>query len=135
MANAKMPLPEITKGMIVGFLIGLPIAGMVGGFVSWLATQRRAQELAGDYRLYQVVIVTRPIRAGEPLEASSLARRPVPAMVVSANTVSPDELPELLGREPLIGFEPGDLLLRTAFGLPPREHPPGAEQEPAEPSQ
>jgi len=131
-ATSKISFPEITKGMIVGFLIGLPMAGMVGGFVSWVATQKRARELAGDYQQYQVVIVTRPIRAGEPLEAKSIARRPVPAMVVSANTVSPDEVNELLGKAPLVGFEPGDLLLRTAFGLPPREKPPGAGREPAE---
>lgn len=129
MASSNTRFPEITKGMIVGFLIGLPIAGMVAGFVAWAATQRRAQELAGDYRQYQVVIVTRSIRPGEPLEASSLARRPVPAMVVSTNTVAPDEVDELLGKEPLIGFEPGDLLLRSAFGLPPREQPPGAGRE------
>lgn len=111
--------------MIVGFLIGLPVAGMLAGFVAWAATQRRAQELAGDYRQYQVVIVTQPIRAGEPLHASQVARRPVPAMVVSTNTVSPDEVDDLLGKEPRIDFEPGDLLLRSAFGQPPREEPPG----------
>ncbi|HLV60546.1 MAG TPA: SAF domain-containing protein [Fredinandcohnia sp.] len=128
MAKTKTTWPEITSGMIVGFLIGLPLAGMVAGFVAWAATQRRAQELAGDYQQYQVVIVTQPIRAGEPLRAAQVARRPVPAMVVSANTVSPDEINDLLGKPPSIDFEPGDLLLRSAFGLPPRASPPGAAQ-------
>lgn len=123
MAKTKMRWPEITSGMIVGFLIGLPLAGMLAGFVAWAATQRRAQELAGDYQQYLVVIVAAPIQAGEPLRSSQVARRPVPGMVVSPNTVSPDEINDLLGKEPLISFEPGDLLLRSAFGLDPREAP------------
>ena len=115
--------------MIVGFLIGLPIAGMLAGFVAWAATQRRAQELAGDYQQYQVVIVTAPIQAGEPLRSAQLARRPVPGMVVSANTVSPDEVNDLLGKPPIISCEPGDLLLRSACGLEPRESRPGESDE------
>lgn len=123
-AKAKTRWPEITSGMIVGFLIGLPVAGMLAGFVAWAATQRRAQELAGDYQQYQVVIVTAPIRAGEPLDSVQVARRPVPGMVVSGNTVSPDEINDLFGKAPLISFEPGDLLLRSAFGLEAREAAP-----------
>lgn len=126
-AKTRTRWPEITSGMIVGFLIGLPVAGMLAGFVAWAATQRRAQELAGDYQQYQVIIVTESIRAGEPLEPAQVARRPVPAMVVSTNTVSPDEINDLLGKAPSISFEPGDLLLRSAFGEAPREAPSPAD--------
>lgn len=123
MKTRKTRWPEITSGMIVGFLIGLPIAATLAGFVAWAATQRRAKELAEDYRQYQVVVVIQPVAAGEPLEASRVARRPVPAMVVSDNTVSPDEVNDLIGKAPSVSFEPGDLLIRSAFGLPPREKP------------
>lgn len=111
--------------MIVGFLIGLPIAAMVAGFVSWAALQHRTKALAGDYQQYQVVIVTETVRAGEPLHATQVARRPVPAFVVSTNTVSPDEVNDLIGKAPEVGFEKGDLLIRSAFGLAPREPTPG----------
>lgn len=124
----KTRWPEITSGMIVGFLIGLPIAATLAGFVAWAATQRRAKELAEDYRQYQVVVVTQPVVAGEPLTANQVARRPVPSMVVSDNTVSPDEVNDLIGKPPSVSFEPGDLLIRSAFGLPPRE-PPAQETE------
>lgn len=114
---------QLTTSMVVGFLIGLPIAGMVAGFVAWASLQRRAAELAGDYGIAEAVIVTEAVEAGRPLELSHLAKRTVPRLVTSPNTVAPDEVEELRGKPPLVGFEPGDLLLRSAFGLAPREPP------------
>lgn len=127
---------QITGSMISGFLIGLPIAAMLAGFISWIALGKQSAKLAGEFGQVQAVIVTESIAAGEKLEPGKLARRPVPRLVVSGNTVSPDEVTDLFGKESLVGFEPGDLLLRSAFGLPPRESPPPvveveAEEEPA----
>ncbi|HWV37575.1 MAG TPA: hypothetical protein VN033_03755 [Vulgatibacter sp.] len=114
---------ELTLSMAIGFLLGLPIAGMVAGFVAWASLQRRAADLAGEFGLAQAVVVVAPIQAGNVVEARQLAKRPVPRMVTSANTVAPDEVDELLGTPSRIAFEPGDVLLRTAFDLPPRPPP------------
>lgn len=119
---------QLTGSMIIGFLIGLPLAGMVAGFVSWAALQRRSEELAGDFSLTQAVMVVEPILAGEMLEVKKLAKRPVPLFVTSPNSVAPDEVEDLRGQEILIGFQPGDILLRSAFGLGPR--PPPEEETP-----
>jgi len=121
---------QLTASMIVGFLIGLPLAGMVAGFVAWASLQRRSEELAGDFALTQAVMVVEPILAGESLELKKLAKRPVPIFVTSPNTVAPDEVEDLRGEKILVGFEPGDILLRSAFGLPPRSPP--EESEPQE---
>lgn len=122
--------PEITGGMVVGFVVGLAVASMIAGFVSWVALNLRQKELAAEYGLAQAVIVTEPIAAGEPLSPKKLARRPLPRVVVTANAVSPDEVDALFGKGPTIRFEKGDVLLRSAFGLEPRpETPPEVPAE------
>ncbi|AKU90602.1 hypothetical protein [Vulgatibacter incomptus] len=118
---------ELTASMVIGFLIGLPVAGMIAGFVAWVSLQRHAAELAGEFGLSEAVIVTETIEAGKPLDISALAKRPVPRLVASPNTVAPDEVNELIGQSPKVGFEKGDLLLRSAFGLAPRQAPEAAE--------
>ncbi len=115
--------------MIIGFLIGMPIAGMLAGFVAWASLQRRAADLAGEFGLSEAVIVTETIEAGQPIDLNKLAKRPVPRLVTSPNSVAPDEVDALIGTSPSIGFEKGDLLLRSAFGLAPR---PPLEETPAE---
>ena len=98
--------------------------GMIAGFVSWVALGFRQKELAAEYGLVQAVIVTEPIAAGEPVTPEKLAQRPLPALVVTPNAVSPAEVDSLFGKGPNIRFEKGDVLLRSAFGLPPREDAP-----------
>lgn len=120
--------PEITGGMVAGFVVGLALASMVAGFVSWMALNLRQKELAAEYGLANAVIVTEPIAAGEPLSPDKLAQRPLPRVVVTANAVDPLEVDQLFGKGPAIRFEKGDVLLRSAFGLPPR---PEAAPEPA----
>lgn len=121
--GAPLNKRQLTISMVIGFLIGLPLAGMLAGFIAWASLQRRSAELAGDFGLTEAVIVTKHVPAGEPLDLGNLAKRPVPRLVTSPNTVAPDEAESLRGKPPLIGFEPGDLLLRTAFGLEPRAAP------------
>jgi hypothetical protein len=125
---SKYKWPEITGGMIVGFVVGLAMASMIAGFISWMALNLRQKELAGEYGLQIAVIVTEPIAAGEPVTPEKLAQRPLPGVVVTANAVQPSEIDSLFGKGPAIRFEKGDVLLRSAFGLPPR---PDAPPEPA----
>jgi len=126
--KSKYRWPEITGGMIVGFIVGLAISSMVAGFVAWMALNLRQKDLAKEYGLVQAVIVTEPIAAGEPVGPKKLAMRPLPALVVTPNAVSPDEVDALFGKGPAIRFEKGDVLLRSAFGLEPRKD---AAPEPA----
>lgn len=123
MAKRILNKRELTLSMVIGFLLGLPVAGMVAGFVAWASLQRHAEDLAGEFGLSQAVVVVEPIQAGSVVEASQLAKRPVPRLVTSANTVAPDEVNDLIGKPAKIGFEKGDLLLRTAFDLAPRDPP------------
>lgn len=123
MAKRILNKRELTLSMVIGFLIGLPVAGMVAGFVAWVSLQRRAADLAGEFGLSQAVVVVEPIHAGSVVEANQLARRPVPKLVTSPNTVAPEEVDDLIGKPAKIGFEKGDLLLRTAFDLAPRPPP------------
>ena len=124
----KYKWPEITGGMIVGFIIVLAVSSMIAGFISWMALGVRQKELAGEYGLSMAVVVTEPIAAGEPVTPDKLAQRPLPRLVVTPNAVSPDEVDSLFGKGPAIRFEKGDVLLRSAFGLEPR---PEAPPEPA----
>ncbi|WP_373049394.1 hypothetical protein [Vulgatibacter sp.] len=116
----KYKWPEITGGMVVGFVVGLALASMIAGFVAWVALNLRQKELAAEYGLAQAVIVTEPIAAGEPLSPEKLAQRPLPQLVVTPNAVDPQEVDSLFGKGPTIRFEKGDVLLRSAFGLAPR---------------
>lgn len=122
--------PEVTGGMVAGFVIGLAVASMIAGFVAWIALNRRQIELAEEYGLAQAVIVSEPIDAGEPVDPKKLAQRPMPKLVVTPNAVLPDEVDALFGKKPAIRFEKGDVLLRSAFGLGPRaEQAPSPEAE------
>ena len=129
MAKRILNFREITFSMVVGFLIGLPVAGMVAGFVAWASLQHRAEALAGEFGLSQAVIVVEPIEAGSIVSASQLAKRAVPRLVTSPNTVAPEEVNDLIGKPAKIGFEKGDLLLRTAFDLAPRAPPDEAKTD------
>jgi len=131
MAKRILNFRELTLSMVIGFLLGLPIAGMVAGFVAWASLQHRAEELAGEFGLSNAVIVVEPIQAGSVIEAHQLARRAVPRLVTSPNTVAPDEVNDLIGKPAKIGFEKGDLLLRTAFDLVPRPPPDEAKADTA----
>ncbi len=105
---------------VVGFLVGLGLSGLLGSTIAWFAVAKRQQELVAGLEPVQAVVVVEALVPGEPVKASQLAQRPVPALLVSPNTVLPTEVDGLAGKAPAIGFLPGDLLLRSAFGLPPR---------------
>ena len=126
----KYRWPEITGGMVVGFIVGLAMSAMIAGFISWMALNIRQKELAGEYGLAMAVIVTEPIAAGEPVTPDKLAQRPLPQVVVTPNAVLPQEVDALFGKGPAIRFEKGDVLLRSAFGLERRaEAPPEPAKE------
>lgn len=128
--KSKYRWPEITGGMVVGFIIGLALSSMIAGFISWMALNLRQKELAGEYGLAMAVIVTEPIAAGEPLTPDKLAQRPLPQVVVTSNAVAPQEVDALFGKGPTVRFEKGDVLLRSAFGLEPRaDAPPEPEKD------
>ena len=115
---------DVVFWSVIGFLVGLGLSGLLGSTVAWFSVAKRQKELTEGMQPTQAVVAIEPLAPGEPVKASQLAQRPVPGLLVSPNTVLPTEVDGLAGKAPSIAFQPGDLLLRSAFGLAPRE--PGA---------
>jgi Flp pilus assembly protein CpaB len=68
------------------------------------------------------VVVKAPVRAGEAIRAADLEGRAVPSGLVTPNVVKPEEADrELAGTRARVDLVEGDLLLRSAVGLPARE--------------
>jgi hypothetical protein len=112
---------DVVFWSVVGFLVGLGLSGLVGSSIAWFSVAKRQQELVAGLAPVQAVVAIEPIAAGAPVQAAQLAQRPVPGLLVSPNTVLPAEVDGLAGKAPSVAFLPGDLLLRSAFGLAPRE--------------
>jgi flagella basal body P-ring formation protein FlgA len=112
---------DVVFWSVVGFLVGLGLSGLLGSTIAWVAVAKRQEQLLADLTPTQAVVVTEALVPGEPVKAAQLALRQVPGLLVSPNTVLPDEVDGLAGKAPSVAFFPGDLLLRSAFGLPPRE--------------
>jgi flagella basal body P-ring formation protein FlgA len=115
---------DVVFWSVVGFLVGLGLSGLLGSSIAWVAVAKRQEQLLADLTPTQAVVVTEALVPGEPVKASQLALRQVPGLLVSPNTVLPEEVDGLAGRAPAVAFLPGDLLLRSAFGLAPREAAP-----------
>lgn len=106
---------------VIGFLVGLGLSGLLGSTIAWISVAKRQRELLKDLQPVQAVVAIERLAPGEPVKASQLAQRPTPGILVSPNAILPTEVDGLAGKAPTIAFMPGDLLLRSAFGLPPRE--------------
>lgn len=120
---------DVVFWSVVGFLVGLGLSGLLGSTVAWFSVAKRQKELTAGFSPVQAVVAIEPLVPGEPVKASQLAQRPVPGLLVSPNTVLPADVDGLAGKAPSVGFQPGDLVLRSAFGLAPR--PPPDEAAPA----
>lgn len=112
---------DVVFWSVIGFLVGLGLSGLLGSTIAWFSVAKRQKELTQGLQPVQAVVVIEPLAPGEPVKASQLAQRPAPGSLVSPNVVLPAEVDGLAGKAPSIAFQPGDLLLRSAFGLPPRD--------------
>lgn len=122
-----MPVVEkrdVFAGVLVGALVGLPVSAVIAGTISWYSLARHQQELVSELTHTMAVIAVEPIPAGSEVKATQLAQRAVLKLNVTPNTLTPADSQQIAGRLPKIGFLPGDILVRSAFDLPPREEPP-----------
>ncbi len=121
-----MPLVEkrdVFAGVLVGALVGLPLSAIVAGTIAWYSLARRQQELVNELTHTMAVIAVEPIPAGSEVKATQLAQRAVLKLNVTPNSLAPADSQQIAGRPAKIDFLPGDLLLRSAFDLPPHTPP------------
>ncbi len=111
----------IFLGFGTGFAFGLAVAALVAGLAAWGAVMKRQKDLAAAWSPAMAVVVKEPIRAGAIVHQGDIEGRAVPAGLVGPNVLLPPEADrELAGSRAKVDLYPGDVLLRSAVGLPLR---------------
>lgn len=95
----------------------LALAVALGGAAFYLSNQaitsrisQIEEEATRGKTLLSVVVANRPIQAGEPIDAGSVAVRQMPSEFVNRNMVTPDTYDSVDGQVLTVGMDRGDVL-------------------------
>lgn len=103
----KRRRPNMTR--LLGFVVLMVVAGLAA---VWVVNSVTAQN--------QVVMVTRPIAAGETITADDVIEQTLGTIPAGVSTISADQLSTLVGQQALVDLPKGSLLAAGSVGEEPQ---------------
>jgi hypothetical protein len=95
---------------VLSFLVSSGVVGVVGGGVSWVLAKRTEVSVRRGWNLMAVVVATKDLAPGTLLTKENLSQRSIPEQFVTASTVTPDAMAELIGKPVVTPVVSGDPL-------------------------
>lgn len=99
------------------------LLAIVSGVFAFIGTQRylsanateMEQRLSDRLRNVEVIVAAKALQAGQVLMETDLAKRGLPEIMTTANSLRPADLEEVLGRQLLVAMATGEPISRAAL--------------------
>ncbi|WP_164007038.1 SAF domain-containing protein [Pyxidicoccus trucidator] len=108
-STSREALP-LLGGILFGVAAGLPLSGLVGGFVMYLLVKDAETEARQGWELVPVVVASKALAAGDLVTHETMAQRLIPAQLVTESVVKPDSAHFLVDQTLTAPFAAGEPL-------------------------